>query len=107
LLNLTLGLIILGFRGSMVFCIEKSCPFLATLLSLELGVAIHMAWFEGELFVLPWVHGELMLYHVYCIFWFSIAFSSYSSKSLCFTCYTSLYLLNYAYHCARMSSNEM
>jgi hypothetical protein len=25
----------------------------------------------------------------------------------CFTCYTSLYLLNYVYHCARMSSNEM
>jgi hypothetical protein len=44
---------------------------------------------------------------VYCIFCFSLAFSSYSLKSLCFTCYTGLYLLNYAYHCARMSSNEM
>jgi hypothetical protein len=40
------------------------------------------------------------------IFCFSLLFSSYSSKSLYFTCYTSLYLLNYAYHCARMSSNE-
>jgi hypothetical protein len=45
-----------------------------------------------------------------CIFvslCFSLAFSSYSPKSPCFTYYTSLYLLNYAYHCARMSSNEM
>jgi hypothetical protein len=44
---------------------------------------------------------------VYCIFYFSLAFSSYSPKSPGFTCYTGLYLLNYAYHCARMSSNEM
>jgi hypothetical protein len=48
-----------------------------------------------------------MFYHVYCIFCFSIAFASYSPKSLSFTCYTDLYLLNYAYHRARMSSNEM
>jgi hypothetical protein len=48
-----------------------------------------------------------MFYLVYCIFYFSLAFSSYSPKSLCFTCYTSLYLLNYAYQCARMSSNGM
>jgi hypothetical protein len=40
------------------------------------------------------------------IFCLSLAFSSYSPKSLCFTYYTSLYLVNYAYHCARMSSNE-
>jgi hypothetical protein len=63
--------------------------------------AIHMAWFEGE----------LMFYPIYCIFYFSLAFSSYSPsyspKSLCFICYTSLYFLTYAYHCARMSSNEM
>jgi hypothetical protein len=59
---------------------------------------IHMACFEGE----------LVLHLVYIsIFCFSLAFSSYSHKSLCFRCYTSLYLLNYAYHCARMSSNEM
>jgi hypothetical protein len=25
----------------------------------------------------------------------------------CFTCYTSLYLVDYAYHCARVSRNEM
>jgi hypothetical protein len=37
----------------------------------------------------------------------SLTFSSYAPKSLCFTYYTILYLLNYAYHCARMSSNEM
>jgi hypothetical protein len=42
-----------------------------------------------------------------CIVCFSLAFSSYSPKSLCFTRYTGMYLLNYAYHCARMSSNEM
>jgi hypothetical protein len=59
--------------------------------------AIHMAWFEGE----------LVLWCVYCIFFFSLAFSSYSPKSPYFTCYTGLYLLNYAYHCARMSNNEM
>jgi hypothetical protein len=41
------------------------------------------------------------------IFCFSLAFFSYSPKSLCFTCYSTLYLLNYAYHCAKMSSNEM
>jgi hypothetical protein len=58
--------------------------------------AIHMAWFEGE----------LVSYLVYCIVCFSLVFSSYSLKSSCFTCYTGLYLLNYAYHCARMSSNE-
>jgi hypothetical protein len=38
---------------------------------------------------------------VYYVFCFSLAFSAYSPKSLCFTCY------NYAYHHARMSSNEM
>jgi hypothetical protein len=63
----------------------------------ELVFAIRMAWFEGE----------LMFYLVYCIFCFSLTFSPYSPKSPSFTCYTSLYLLNYAYHCARMSSNEM
>jgi hypothetical protein len=59
--------------------------------------AMRMAWFDGE----------LVLYHVYCIFCFSFVFSSYSPNSPCFTCYTSLHLLNYVYHCARMSSNEM
>jgi hypothetical protein len=44
---------------------------------------------------------------VYCIFCFSLAVSSYSPKSCCFTCYTGLYFLHYAYHCGRMSSNEM
>jgi hypothetical protein len=42
-----------------------------------------------------------------CIFYFSLAVSSYSPKACCFIYYTGLYLLNYAYHCARMSSNEM
>jgi hypothetical protein len=51
--------------------------------------------------------GKLVFYPVYCIFCFSLAFFSHSPKLLRFTCYTSLYLLNYVYHCARMSSNEM
>jgi hypothetical protein len=59
--------------------------------------AIRMAWFEGE----------FMLFLVYCIFCFSLAFSLYSPNSLCFTYYTSLYFLNNAYHCVRMSGNEM
>jgi hypothetical protein len=59
--------------------------------------AIRMAWFDGE----------LVLYLVYCVFCISLAFSSYSPKSFCFTYNTSLYLLNYAYHYVRMSSNEM
>jgi hypothetical protein len=59
--------------------------------------AILMALFEGE----------LVLYLVYCIFCFSIAFSSYSPKSLSFIYYTSMYLFNYAYHCSKVSSNEM
>jgi hypothetical protein len=63
----------------------------------ELVFAIRMTWFEGGLVLFP----------VYCIFCFCITFSSYSPKSLCFTCHTSFYLLNYAYQCARMSSNEM
>jgi hypothetical protein len=53
------------------------------------------------------LRGSWCFYLVYYIFCFSLTFSSYSPKSLCITCYTSLYLLNYAYHCARMSSNEM
>jgi hypothetical protein len=61
----------------------------------KLVFANHMSWFEGGVGALS------------CIFYFSLAFFSYSPKSLCFTCYTSLYLLNYVYHYARMSSNEM
>jgi hypothetical protein len=64
----------------------------------KLVFAIRMAWFEGE----------LVFFALYIrIFCSSLAFFLYSPKSLCFTCYTSLYLLNYAYHCARISSNEM
>jgi hypothetical protein len=59
--------------------------------------AILVAWFEGK----------LVLYPIYCILCFSLAFSLYSLKSLYFTCYNSMYLLSYAYHCAKMSSNEM
>jgi hypothetical protein len=81
----------------MIFYIEKPYVLLATLLSLELDVCHPLAWFEGELCFILYI----------CIFCLSLTFSSYSPKSLCFTYYTSLYLLNYAYHYARMSSNEM
>jgi hypothetical protein len=45
----------------------------------ELVLAIHMAWRGSWCFIL-----------YICIFYFSLAFSSYSPKSLCFTCYTIL-----------------
>jgi hypothetical protein len=63
----------------------------------ELVFAIRMAWFEGG------VGAFSCILHILL---FS-SFSLYSPKSLCFTYYTSLYLLNYAYHYARMSGNEM
>jgi hypothetical protein len=65
----------------------------------KLVFAILMAWFERRV-------GWCFILYI-CIFCFSLVFSSYSPKSLCLTCYTSLYMLNYTYHCARMSSNEM
>jgi hypothetical protein len=69
--------------------------------------AIHMACFEGELVICLGLRGS-WCFSVYIVYFaFSIAFASYSPKSLGFTCYTALYLLDYAYHCARMSSNEM
>jgi hypothetical protein len=87
----------------MVFCIEKPHFLVTTLLSLELNVAIHVTWIEGELVIWLGLRGRLCFFP--CIFCFSRAFFSYSPKSPCFTWYTSLYLLNYAYHCARISSN--
>jgi hypothetical protein len=96
----------------------------------ELGDWLDLSWFQGDYGLLPlrnlefwllpswvgklvfailmaWFERELVLYHVYLYFYFSLAFSSYPPKSFCFTSYTSLYLLNYVYHCARVSSNEM
>jgi hypothetical protein len=75
------------FRGSMIFCIEKSYAFLTTLLSLKLGVCHPYCLVWGGACDLPWFEGELVLWRVYCIFCFSIAFASYSPKSLGFTCY--------------------
>jgi hypothetical protein len=94
------------------------------------GGACDSPWFQGEYDLLHWEtmclvccppefrtccvsslwldwRGSLclILYDLY--YCFSLAFSSYSPKSLGFTCYISWYLLNYAYHCARMSRNEM
>jgi hypothetical protein len=51
--------------------------------------------------------GELVICFVYLYLFAFLLLFSYSPKSPCFTYYTSLYLLNYAYHCAWMSSNEM
>jgi hypothetical protein len=94
-------------QGSMVFCIEKPRVLVTTLLSSKLDVCHPYGLVWGGACDLPWFEGELVLWRVYCIFCLSLVFSSYSPKSLCFTCYIGLYLFNYAYHCARMSSNEM
>jgi hypothetical protein len=64
----------------------------------KLVFAILMAWFEGE-FVFYLVY----LYH----FAFLLHFLHIKLSSPCFTCYTSLYLVDYAYHCARVSRNEL
>jgi hypothetical protein len=52
----------------------------------KLVFAILMTWFEGE----------FMIYLIYLYLLLFSSFSSHSPKSLCFTCCTSLYLLNYA-----------
>jgi hypothetical protein len=77
----------------------KSSILLVSLLCRgELGVCHPYGLVRRVACDLPWIFVSLC---------FSLAFFSYSPKSSCFTCYTSLYLLNYAYRCARMSSNEM
>jgi hypothetical protein len=86
---------------------RKPHVLFTTLLSSELDVCHPYGLVLGEAYDLPWFEGELVLWCVYYIFCFSIVFASYSPKSLGFTYYTSLYLLNYAYHYAKMSSNEM
>jgi hypothetical protein len=59
---------------------------------------ILMAWFERELvFYLVYVYPFAFLLH----------FLHIQLCSPCFTCYTSLYLIDYAYHCARVSRNEL
>jgi hypothetical protein len=85
LLNLTLVVFCLGFRGSMVFCIKKPHVLITTLLNSELDVCHPYGLVWGEACDLTWFEGELMSWCVYCIFCFPLAFSSYSPKSLCFT----------------------
>jgi hypothetical protein len=64
----------------------------------NLVFAIPMSWFEEE----------LVLYLVYTLSsFYRIAFHHIYLIYLCFTCYTSLYLVDYAYHYARVSRNEM
>jgi hypothetical protein len=58
--------------------------------------AISMAWFERK----------LAFHLVYIVHFFFFAFSC-SLNYYCFTHYTSLYLDDYAYHCTRMSRDEM
>jgi hypothetical protein len=60
--------------------------------------AIPMSWFEVEL-----VFYLLYLYS----FAFMLHFLHTHLSQLCFTCYTNFYLLDYAYHCARVSRNEL
>jgi hypothetical protein len=60
--------------------------------------AILMAWFERE-FVFYLVY----LYH----FTFLLHFIHIQLCSPCFTCYTGLYLVDYAYCCARVSRNKL
>jgi hypothetical protein len=49
-----------------------------------------------------------VFYIVYFVFFcFSFAFPSCSPKLTLLTCYTSLYLVDYACHYARMSIDEM
>jgi hypothetical protein len=60
--------------------------------------AIPMAWFEGE-----FAFYIVYLYH--CVF--LLHFIHTHLIYLCFTCYTSLYLDDYACHCVRVSKNEM
>jgi hypothetical protein len=71
----------------------------------------HFAFCKGRLvFAIPmtWFEGELMICLVYLYpFAFLLHFLHIHLSQLCFTCYTSLYLLDYAYHCARVSRNEL
>jgi hypothetical protein len=59
--------------------------------------AIPMAWFEGELVI--------RIVYLYP-FAFLLHFLHVHLSQLCFTCYTSLYLFDYAYHCSRVSRKE-
>jgi hypothetical protein len=64
----------------------------------KLVFAIPMTWFEGE----------FVFYLVYLSpFAFLLHFFHIHLSLLCFTCYTSLYLDDYACHCAGMSRNKM
>jgi hypothetical protein len=56
-----------------------------------------MAWFEGELVI--------RIVYLYP-FAFLLHFLHVHLSQLCFTCYTSLYLFDYAYHCSRVSRKE-
>jgi hypothetical protein len=69
----------------MTFAIEKPCVLVATLLSWELVSILYI--------LLPFTFLMHFL-HTHLIY-------------LCFTCYTSLYLLDYACHCAKVTRNEM
>jgi hypothetical protein len=68
--------------------------------------------YSGNLvFVIPisWFEGELVFCLVYMLsYLYLIAFNSYlPNLHIAFTYYASLYLVDYAYHCVRMSRDEM
>jgi hypothetical protein len=82
----------------MVFVIEKACVLVATLLSFKLGVCHPYGLVCGRAC-------DLLVY----LYPFALLldFLYIHLSQLSFTYYTSLYLLDYAYHCARVSRNEM
>jgi hypothetical protein len=56
--------------GSIVFCIEKPCAFLATLLSLKIGLCHPYSLIEGELVICLGLRGSwcFIMYIVYFAF---------------------------------------
>jgi hypothetical protein len=64
----------------------------------KLVFSIPMAWFDRE----------LVIYLGYSYpFVFLVHFLHIHQSQVFLTSYTSLYLLDYAYHCARVSRNEL
>jgi hypothetical protein len=97
LLSLALDLICLGFRGSMFFCHWETlccCP-------LEWGT-----WFLPSLWLdLRGSCASSCIFYIFLLF--CCIFIHIYLVTLYFSCYTSLYLIDYAWHYARMSKNEM
>jgi hypothetical protein len=74
----------LGSGGVWSFALRNLVFWLLSSWVWNLMFATHMAWFERELVIYLILRGSWWFCLVYCIFCFSLEFSSYSSKSLCF-----------------------